>query len=153
MQHTTFDKIHTASAAEDRREVEREKPCSALDVLQRKHSIRLLEYLDGKDEVMLSDVQRDVIRGRNLDEMLEDYESLGIVRRRYDRLKEKPRKVATLLSMTDVGSSFLRMLREADRCVTEQICLDPGFEEYVNEHAVPNVEYGDERKRTPGKPL
>ena len=73
---------------------------------------------------MVSDVQRDVTRGRNLDEMLDDYERLGII---------------------NVGSSFLSLLKTADRCVSEQICLDTDIEEYVNERKAPRVEYEDER--------
>ena len=78
---------------EDRRNDNREEPTSALDVIQRKHSISLLEYLDRKGEVMVSDVQRDVTRGRNLDEMLDDYERLGIIRRRYAKPDRKPQRL------------------------------------------------------------
>ena len=76
--------------------------------------------------------------------MLDDYERLGIIRRRYAKPRKKPQRVATLLSLTEVGSSFLRLLRTADRCVCEQICLDTDFDEYVNERAAPKVEYEDE---------
>ena len=59
------------SGIEDRRNDNREEPESVLDVIQRKHSISLLKYLDERGEVMVSDVQRDITRGRNLDEMLD----------------------------------------------------------------------------------
>lgn len=134
---------------EDRRNDNREEPASALDVIQRKHSISLLDYLDRKGEVMVSDVQRDVTRGKNLDEMLDDYERLGIIRRRYAKPNRKLQRVATLLSLTGVGSSFLRLLRAADRCVCEQICLDTDFDEFINEQTEPHVEYGDERPEGP----
>ena len=134
---------------EDRRNDDREEPRSALDIIQRKHSISLLKYLDERGEVMVSDVQRDVTRGRNLDEMLDDYERLGIIRRRYAKPDRKPQRVATLLSLTGVGSSFLSLLRAADRCVCEQICLDTDFDEFINEQTAPHVEYGDERPDGP----
>ena len=130
---------------EDRRNDDGEEPRSALDIIQRKHSISLLKYLDERGEVMVSDVQRDVTRGKNLDEMLDDYERLGIINRRYAKPQRKPQRVATLLSLTDVGSSFLSLLKAADRCVSEQICLDTDIEEYVNERKAPRVEYEDEQ--------
>ena len=85
------------SGIEDRRNDNREEPESVLDVIQRKHSISLLKYLDERGEVMVSDVQRDITRGRNLDEMLDDYERLGIIRRRYAKPQRKPQRIATLL--------------------------------------------------------
>ena len=48
------------SGIEDRRNDNREEPESVLDVIQRKHSISLLKYLDERGEVMVSDVQRDM---------------------------------------------------------------------------------------------
>ena len=130
---------------EDRRNDDREETRSALDIIQRNHSISLLKYLDARGDVMVSDVQREVSRGRNLDEMLDDYERLGIINRRYAKPQRKPQRVATLLSLTDVGSSFLHLLKTADRCVSEQICLDTDIEEYVNERKAPRVEYEDKR--------
>lgn len=128
------------SATDERREQDEEKR-SVLDAIQRKHAITLLEYLDRNGEVMVSEIQQDITRGRNLDEMLNEFENLGLISRRFSKLQEKPRRLATLVSLTDTGSSFLRLLKAANILVDRHITLDAEFEEFINQHTVPKVKY------------
>lgn len=115
-----------------------------LDLLQRKHAISLLLYLDEKGEATMTQVQEDVTRGNNLYDMLDKYERMGIIGVRYGPQEKKPKRLATVLFLESYGKALVSLLKFTRRFFQGEIVIDGDPEEFVNTRLAPSAGFSDE---------